>query len=266
MQLLTPIDTLPLWVLFVALAVVLWLSVEMGSLLGASRRKRTEKETESSVGAMVGGTLGLLAFLLAFTFGMAASRFDNRRNLVLDEANAIGTTFLRTSLLPDPYRTETRRLLREYVDVRLKAVRPGVPPEKLVQGIRRSEELQGLLWSQAGAAGEKNPVATTALFISSLNEVIDLHAKRVTVVLRHRIPGIIWIALCSIAVFSMLSMGYHAGLTRATRTLSMLALILAFAMVLVLIVDLDRPEEALFRVNQGALADVQKMISPPMPR
>lgn len=259
MQWLAALDELPLWAVYLAIAVTLWFSVEMGGLLGRAKRKRSEKQTESSVGAMVGGTLGLLAFLLAFTFGMAASRFDNRRNLVLEEANAIGTTYLRTGLLPEPYRTETRRLLREYVELRLKGVRP----EYLEEAIRRSEEVQSLLWSQAGAAGEKNPSPITALFIASLNELIDLHSKRVTVVLRHRIPEIIWIALYCVAIFSMLSIGYQAGLTGATRSLAMLTLILAFTMVLVLIMDLDRPKEALFRVSQGALVDVQKMITPP---
>ena len=123
---------------------------------------------------MVAATLALLAFMLAFTFGLAVSRFDVRRRLVIDEANAIGTTYW-ARLLPEPYREEVRKLLREYVSVRLDAIRP----ESLSQSISRSEELQSQLWSQAATVEEKNPGSiVVVLFIGSLNEVIDLHAKR----------------------------------------------------------------------------------------
>jgi hypothetical protein len=116
---------------------------------------------ETPVGAIIAAILGLLAFLLAFTFGMAASRFDTRRELVLDEANAIGTTYLRAALLPEPHRTEIRSLLRDYVDLRLQAAQP----EMTVPALAGSEELQGRLWAQAVIVGEKNPTPITGLFI-----------------------------------------------------------------------------------------------------
>ncbi len=105
--------------------------------------------------------------------------------LLLSEANAIGTTYLRAAMLPEPMRTDTRNLLREYVDVRLEAVQPG----KLEQSLSRSEELHERLWSEAVAAAEKDRSPITGLFIQSLNEVIDLHAKRVMAGLGSRIPA-----------------------------------------------------------------------------
>lgn len=96
-----PLDALPLWGLFLAILLLVLLSVEGGYRLGKYRRSRSEEEKEAPVGAMVGATLGLLAFLLAFTFGLAATRFDTRRQVLLDEANAIGTTYLRAGMLPD---------------------------------------------------------------------------------------------------------------------------------------------------------------------
>ena len=84
------IDALPLWGLFIAILGVVLLSVECGYRLGKFRFSRREQEKEAPVGTMVGATLGLLAFILAFTFGWASSRFDNRRQLLLDEANASG--------------------------------------------------------------------------------------------------------------------------------------------------------------------------------
>jgi hypothetical protein len=157
-------------------AVVL-LSIEGGHRLGTYRRRRSEQEDRPPVGEMVAATLALLAFLLAFTFGLAASRFDVRRGLVVEEANAIGTTYLRAALLPEPHRAEVRTLLRDYVDVRLEAVEPG----KLDRSIARSKELHARLWDHATAAGRENPASiVVGLFIGSLNEVIDLHTKRLT--------------------------------------------------------------------------------------
>jgi hypothetical protein len=200
----------------------------------------------------------LLAFLLAFTFGLAASRFDTRRTLVLDEANAIGTTYLRAALLPEPHRTEIRTLLRDYVDLRLEAVQPGMT----VPAQARSEEVQGRLWKQAVIVAEKKPTPITGLFIQSLNEVIDLHAKRVTLGMRNRIPITIWGALYFTAMLAMTGLGYFAGLTSTTRSLAALALVVTFSGILWLIADLDRPQEGLLRVSQQALIDLRKSLTP----
>ena len=120
-----PLDLLPIWGVFLATVAVVLLAVEGGFRLGQYRRRRSEQEDRPPVGEMVAATLALLGFMLAFTFGLAASRFDVRRGLVIDEANAIGTTYLRAGLLPEPHRSDVQSLLREYVDVRLEAVQPG---------------------------------------------------------------------------------------------------------------------------------------------
>ena len=130
-----PLDLLPLWAVFIVILLVVLLSVEFGYRLGKYRRRRREEEKEAPLGTMVGATLGLLAFILAFTFSLAASRFDNRRQLVLDEADAVGTTYLRAGMLPERGQ-QVRDLLREYVAARLDALQPG----KLAEGIRRSED------------------------------------------------------------------------------------------------------------------------------
>ena len=132
-----PLDALPLWGVFIVILLIVVLSVEFGYRLGKYRRRRREEEKEAPLGTMVGATLGLLAFILAFTFGLAAARFDARRQLLLDEANAIGTTYLRAGMLPERGE-EIRGLLRDYVRTRLEAVQSG----KLEEGIRRSEDIQ----------------------------------------------------------------------------------------------------------------------------
>src|ERR1043166_2777816 len=129
-----PLDALPLWGLFIVILLVVLLSVECGYRLGKYRRSRSEQEKEAPVGTMVGATLGLLAFILAFTFGLAAARFDARRQVLLDEANAIGTTYLRAGTLPERGE-QIRGLLRENVAARLEAMQSG----NIAEGISRSE-------------------------------------------------------------------------------------------------------------------------------
>lgn len=258
-----PLDIFPLWSLFLAASVLAWLAIEGGYRYGLWRNARATAEKEASVGAMVGSILGLLAFLLAFTFGMAASRFDARRQTVLEEANAIGTTYLRTRLLPEPQRTETAKLLREYVDVRVRGIQEG----KLAELITQSEALQELIWVQAVAASRNKEGVTvmTSLFIQSLNETIDVHAKRIQVGARNRVPLSIWGGLFSLAMLSMAAVGYHAGLSATRRSPAMVGMVLAFAGVLFLIGDLDRGQEGFLRVSQQAMLDLQRSMQTTKP-
>ena len=126
----------------------------------------------------------------------------------------------------------------------------------------RSEELQGRLWAQAVHVAEKKPTPITGLFIQSLNEVIELHAKRVTLGLRNRIPLTIWMALYATAILAMAGVGYYAGLASATRSLATLALVVTFSGILSLIADLDRPQEGLLKVSQQAMVDLRKSLTP----
>ena len=258
------LDQFPLWAAFVSTAAVFLLAVEVGFRIGSYRRSRREDDQKSQVGSVMAASLGLLAFFLAFTFGIASSRFDDRKKLVLEEANTIGTTYLRADLLPEPHRTEIQTLLREYVELRAGAVGAGF--ETIQRGIARSEELHQLLWAQAVALAEKNasPVVT-ALFIQSLNAVIDLHTARVTVGLRNRIPASIWVTLYFVAFLSMAVMGYHAGLTGTRSLAANLALVCAFSAVMVLITDLERVDQKLFNVSQQAMIDLESKLSPPGP-
>lgn len=254
-----PLDSFPLWSLFLFVCAVGGIAIEAGYRFGGWRHARAAEEKESPVGAMVGSILGLLAFLLAFTFSLAASRFDDRREAVLEEANAIGTTYLRARLLPEPERIEMARLLREYVDVRVHATQPG----KLEEAIASSEKLHVALWSEAVKAAESkkaNPVMIAA-FVQSLNQTIDLHAKRVHAGARSRIPLSIWVILFGLVLLSMAAIGYQAGLSATRRSPAMPALVLAFAAVLFLIGDLDRGAEGFLKVSQQELVDVQKSMA-----
>ena len=251
------LDLFPLWMLFLITVFIVLISIEIGYWVARYHRQRSEEVSAAPVGAMVGAILGLLAFMQAFTFGFAASRFEEKKQIVLAEANAVKTAYLRAGLMPEPITTDSRNLLREYVDVRLKGTQVGNTGEAIL----KSEELHARLWSQAIAAGEKGKAPMNSLFIQSINEIVDLHSKRIQVGLRNRVAGIIWVALFSLLIIAMTTLGYQGGLTSTRRSIAVLTLVLAFSSVLIVIVDLDRPGDGLLRVSQQAMIDVRNFVS-----
>lgn len=253
-----PLDVLPLWGVFGATLALILVAVEAGLVLGSRKRRQSETAQKAPVGEIVAAMLVLLALLVGFTFSLAASRFDARRVLVLEEANALGTTWLRAGLLQEPSRTQIRTILREYVEVRLDAVQSG----KVQEGIARSEALHSQLWAEAVSVGMKESASIMAgLFITSLNEVIDVHSRRVMAGLQTRLPAAIWAVLYLVAVLAIGAIGYHVGLVGAGRSLAILPLVVTFSAVLLLIADLDRPQEGLFKVSQQSLGDLRNLMN-----
>jgi hypothetical protein len=263
MQITRPfLDSVPIWVMFLVILMLVLLSIEAGYRYGTRKRKLSNGKQGAPVGSMIGATLGLLAFMLAFTFGMAASRFDVRKALTLDEANAIKTTYLRAGLLSEPQRTDIRSLLREYVKVRVEGIETG----QIDYAFKRSEDLQEQLWLKASALAEKVPPPTFAgLFIRSLNDVIDLHKKRLTAALRNRIPGAIWGTLLLVTVLAMGAVGYQTGLSGARSTIAVLVVVLSFSAVMFLIADLDHSLQGFLQISQQPTIELQTSINKPAP-
>ncbi len=236
--------------------------LKVATVLRFSESDTSEKGIDAPIGSVVGGTLGLLAFLLASTFGMAASRFDTRRQLLLDEVNAIGTCYLRADLVTQPERVEIRKRLREYVHLRAEAVKQ---PQTLPQVLARSETLHDELWSQALLVAKKDSNSEMhALFVDSLNEVIDFHAKRV-VVGQYHIPDVIWLALYVVSMLSMTGVGYQFGRAGSRDFAISFCLALAFAIVIYLIADLDRVYEGTLQVSQQPMIGLDRKLGASAP-
>jgi len=199
----------------------------------------------------------LLGFLLAFITGLAANRFDHRRALVLSEANAIGTTWLRAGFLDAPIGEESRALLRDYVDMRLAAL----DPARRLEARTRSEEIHRELWSRAEAAARARPDSeVVALYIQALNEVIDVHTMRVVAVLSSRIPSSIWLGVIVVVILTMVLVGLHSSYGERENWPGLILLTLVFAAVFTLIIDLDRPTQGMLQVNQQALFDLREQL------
>ena len=252
-----PLDLLPIWGVFLFTVAVLLLANLAGSRLGYAVQKRWPDRSESGVGTMVGASLAFLGFLLALITGTGINILSGRIELVVQEANAIGTTYLRAGYLDEPYSTESRQLLREYVDMRLAALERTRRDAALV----RSEEIQQELWSRAEIVARENPVPTIALYIQALNEMIDLHTERVHIELGIRIPPTIVLGLYIVAMLTMMLIGVLTSYSGRPNAVALAAVALILAMVFLLIVDLDRSQQGMLQVSQKALLDLQRQLS-----
>jgi len=247
--------SLPL--IFITSLVAIFVAVELGRQFGllASRRQR---ENISTVEAAI---LGLLALLIAFTFSMALSQFEGRRDALLNEANAIGTTALRARLLPTPHNTECLKLLREYIQIRLDIARSTPSSPEVATAIARSNAIQEALWQQVKAVAAKdNAMVPTGLFIQSLNDMIDSQEKRVSAT-ANRVPNIVLTALYAIAIFAGAFSGYASGLEVQRARLPIYAMAVLVAAMILLIQDLDRPSVGFIKVNQQPMLDTAAGIS-----
>jgi len=255
------LDPLPILVVVAVFALITMGCYEAGFRIGRWWQDRMPGEQEGPTGMLVGSILALLAFLLAVTMGMAADRFDARRAVVLDEANAIGTTYLRAGYLPEPASSQIRQLLREYVPLRLTITKAGHTDADTA----RSVAIQKALWTSAeNVARTTDQGDLVSLFIESLNDVIDLHETRITK-RDGRVPETIVLLLIGGSALSLGMTGYSAGLTRRRSLLSAVVLIVALGAVIAIVVDLDRPREGFIQVSQQPLIDLQRTIGPPSP-
>jgi hypothetical protein len=247
----------PLWLIFiVSLAVVIG-AAEIGRMLGL----RTKARGGDNISTLEGAVLGLLALMISFTFAMALSRFEARREAVLQEANAIGTTALRARLLPAPYNTEVLKLLRDYVQVRLDVTRRVPSAEALRAAISRSNDIQEALWKQVkGVVVKDSAMVPTGIFIQTLNEMIDNHAKRLAAAY-NRLPNVVLIALYGVAAIASGFAGYAGALDAQRPRLPIALMGVLVCIVILLIQDIDRPGTGFIRVSQQPMIDVAASIA-----
>ncbi len=252
------LDIVPIWVLYLGLGLVFWAAVEGGYFLGERWQRSTEHADEgrsAQAGIVLGAMLGLAGFMLGFTYSMAGSQFDSRRQLVIDDVNAIGTAFLRTEHLPEPQRTTSRKLFSEYV-----ARRDTLFLGSRETQLQRAEQLQQQLWAEATTVARQSPTPVTAIYIQSLNELIDLHSKRVYVEAWVRIPDMVIATLALLSILMMILTGYLLGLRERRYGFPTAVMIFTYATVFLMVIDLDRPAQGLFYVDQAPMAELRATI------
>ena len=239
--------------LFFALFTGLLVVVEAGYRFGLFTSANADEERHAQIVAARDGIEILLSLLLGFTLPMALPNYNLRKHLVIDEANAIGTTYLRAQMLPEPARGKILGLLREYVEARMEFAKAGLNERDLEASFGHAKRLQNEIWRQSVEAGQQSNTALVAVFVPSLNELIDLSEKR-TAALEMRMPRAIWGMLALISILTCLLVGYSM---RRRFSLMMLVSPLMIAIVLGLIADLDSPRSGLIRVGQQSMERLQ---------
>lgn len=218
--------------------------------------------TSAHVAAIQAALLGVLALLLGFTFSLALQRYDSRSEAVVEEANAIGTTYLRAQLLPSSVRSQVQMLLRDYVDDRVEeSVVPLSGRAERQSLLAQAGQRQAALWGYAlqAAAEDANPV-TSGLFIQSLNELIDSFERRNAALDRH-VPEVVMLLLYGTFLMTWGIVGYAAGSAGHRPSLIAYVMLVLILIVIFIIVDLDRPRRGLITIDHADLTALQLAIN-----
>lgn len=252
-----------LWALVLEVLVILLVASEAAFALGRRGRARATDEIRSHVATAQASTLGLLALLLAFALSMADSRYDARRRLLVLEANAIGTTYLRTKYLPEPVSTQSKQLLHDYVKSRRAYFEASATEAGAVH--QRSESISNELWTVGAAlASTQMESDMIALYLTSLNEVIDTGAARRAAQLA-RIPPSIRVLLLLIALIAVGVTGYSTGLCgrRVHITLTLLPVMITLSYSI--LADLDRPRSGFISTGDFPMIQLERQLDADRP-
>jgi len=231
----------------------------------AHRKAGAEEDKEegtSQEGYVVSAVMGLLALLVGFTFAMAIDRYDTRRERVLAEANAIGTTYLRAQLLEEPHRARISKLLVDYTDNRVALGSATAQAEKRSR-LDRSNAMITDLWTATVAAfPSMRPYDFSSSFLETMNNLIDMDAARQTARSAH-VPPMVFLLLFFYQFMTAGVLGYV--LIRDRGRLAGVLLLFLFALSLLLVLDIDRPASGLIRESQGPMLQLQATLhaSPP---
>jgi hypothetical protein len=193
---------------------------------------------------------------------MTENRYDAKKRLVGEEANALRTVYLRSEFLPEVDRERAATLLRQYVDLKLAGTKEIVEGEVALEERRIAWlRIERQLWDMPVVNARQDMNSdVAALYVESLNDLVDAEAMRVATAWHARIPDVIWSVFFVITVLAMLGFGYRMAIAGSRRTKAAYILILSFSLMIALIADLDRPQSGLFRVSQRPLRELQTLM------
>jgi hypothetical protein len=234
--------------------------LEVGRRIGARRLAIEPEHAQDGLVTVDGAIFGLMGLLIAFTFAGAAVRFDDRRTLINQETNDIGTAWLRVDLLPADARPDLRQDMRAYLDARLAASTGAFADPAVVRARDDAKRVQGRLWDHAVAACARVPSpAVTSLVIASLNAAFDTATTREAARIRHP-PLVIFVLLVALALICALLVGYGMGPARNRRRLHPLAFAAITTAVIHVIIDLEYPRAGFIQVAAAdrALLDLRR--------
>lgn len=242
------------------------LGAELGYRIGRRGRATNTELTRIQIISIQGSTMGLLALLLGFTFSMALSRFECRKQMVVLESNAIGTAVLRAQFLPEAHANEINTLACRYVEIRLESVLSTCQgsPERDKLDVE-DHKIQLRLWRIANEAAGANPQSgPLGLLVDAVNELIDIKMQRDVAVANH-VPESVLVFLLAFSVVAAIVLGYGNGLAGARIMGLTGAYGLIVVLVVMLIIDLDHPQQGLARTSQDSMLQLERMLETPRP-
>lgn len=243
------------------LLVSMAIAIEVGYRQGLKRQSQATSATKSHVDAIQSSILGILALLLGFTFSLSLERFDSRSQEVVNEANAIGTAYLRAQLLPSELKQEVSKQLKQYVDLRVQESAISLAePKPRQQLLDATVSAQNALWNMAIKASEVDPnPVKTGLFIQALNDVFDHFSSRNANLDRH-VPEEVLVLLYVTFLMAGIIIGYSSGYAKHRPSLASYMMVMLIVVLVYIILDLDKPRRGFVEVNQAPLISLQKSL------
>jgi hypothetical protein len=247
---------------YLLIAVVAWAmigvllaAVELGYRHGL--HTPADEGIASHATAWEAALLGLLALLIGFTFAMAVTRFDHRRDLIVEEANAIESTAMLARYVDAPVRDRVEALLPPYLDARIRSYDAGIDMRRTMADYDLGKALQRQIWDQVVALMQAHPDSESAVaFMEAADDMVKAEVRR-RAALENHVPLPVFIVLLLVAAAGMAATGYSCGLHRRRLPLGMILMPVLIVVVVVMVFDIDYPRAGLIRAGQGALTRLQ---------
>lgn len=252
-------DQSALWTVVVLIGAMM-LASELAYRMGRRWHSDTQDAGRDVFVAIKVSLLGLLALLLAFTFSMAVERYNERQRLVLDEANLLHSLLLRSSLLPEPPRSQFQQYLREFVGARLEffnARRNLVAVEKAID---RTESLHRQMWMLIAELARRDPTMNGVdPLVKPLTDIWSIHRQRVHA-FENRVPDPVILLLFGGAIVCLAAVGFADGIANHRGTVGKILLAVLLAGTIFVVLDLDRPRRGIFEISQEPMLHLKEVI------
>jgi hypothetical protein len=240
--------------LFIPTFLCLWLAAQAG--IAFRKRRPLSDDEREDFGVVQSATLTLLALIIGFSFSMAISRYDQRKNYEEQEANAIGTEYVRAGLLPPAAGDTVRSQLRKYIELRIRFYRTR-DEDELEQIDKDTSQLQSQMWATVQSAGLQQPNPVTTLAVAGMNDVLNSQGYT-QAAWWNQIPGSAWGFLVLTAICCNVLVGYGSRRDHVAKLLIVLPLVISVSFFL--IADIDTPRKGLIHVSPQNLLSVQQSL------
>jgi hypothetical protein len=232
------------------LGIIMVFMLEIGRRIGKKRLEIDPEGSTAGLGVVDAAVFGLMGLIIAFTFSGAAARFDTRRQLIVEEANDIGTAYLRIDLLPEEAQPQIRALFREYLDTRITMYRSIPDMDVAYAAMNKGNELQKKIWdASVKAARESENTTATMLLLPALNAMIDITSTRLGWTRMHP-PISIFVILGVLTMVCALFAGYGMAGSKTRSWLHFIGFALVLVIVTYVIIDLEYPRVGMIRINE----------------